>query len=85
MYPPVHKNIIALEEQLVPSQSILLKISAAEQRDFTITPQETRYYNFQTFGSSDSNNGFIRGRKRKSFAFEQQMMIAVRMLMPTLN
>ena len=54
LYPSIHKTAEAAEEQLWPSQSVLLKISAAEQRNFTIKPQETRYYNFQTFGTSDS-------------------------------
>jgi hypothetical protein len=57
------------ETELKPSQSVLLQISAGEQRNFTIVPQETRYYEFQTFGTSDSvlvlfeeDNGQLRYR-----------------------
>jgi hypothetical protein len=42
------------EEELKTSQSVLLELSAGQQRNFTINPKETRYYNFQTFGTSDS-------------------------------
>jgi len=51
LYPPISG---AAEEELKPAQSVLLKIAAGEQRNFTVTPQETRHYNFQTFGTSDS-------------------------------
>lgn len=50
-YPPL-TNLV--EEDLKSAQSALLKISAGGQRDFTITPQETRYYEFKTIGISDS-------------------------------
>jgi len=50
LYPPVQMA----EEKLKPSQSVLLNISAGGQRHFTITPEETRYYQFQTFGTSDT-------------------------------
>lgn len=50
LYPPVREEM----EQLKPSQSVLLKIAAGEQRNFIVAPQETRYFNFQTFGTSDS-------------------------------
>ena len=50
-YPPLTE---VDEEELKPSQSALLNISAGEQRNFTITPQETRYYEFRTIGVSDS-------------------------------
>jgi hypothetical protein len=43
-----------VDEQLWPSQSVLLNIAAGEQRNLAVTPQQTRYYQFQTFGSSDS-------------------------------
>jgi hypothetical protein len=66
LYPPVPE---AVEEGLKPAQSVLLNLSAGEQRDFTVTPQETRYYEFQTFGTSDSvmvlfedDNGQLRYR-----------------------
>jgi hypothetical protein len=51
LYPPMDE---AEEEELKPSQSVLLQISAGEQRNFTVKPQETRYYQIQTFGTSDS-------------------------------
>lgn len=51
LYPPV---AAADEEELKPSQSVMLNISAGGQRSFTITPQETRNYEFQTFGTSDT-------------------------------
>ncbi|WP_230680340.1 M12 family metallopeptidase [Pontibacter rufus] len=54
LYPTVHKTHNAVKEQLMPSQSVLLKLSAGDQRNFTVLPQETRFYNFQTFGTSDS-------------------------------
>lgn len=50
-YPPLTE---VDEEELKPSQSVLLNISAGGQRNFTITPQETRYYEFRTIGVSDS-------------------------------
>ncbi len=40
--------------ELQPGQSVRLNISAGEQRDFTIVPAETRYYELGTFGTSDS-------------------------------
>lgn len=51
LYPPLPD---AQPETLKPSQSVLLQLSAGEQRNFSVVPQETRYYNFQTFGTSDS-------------------------------
>ncbi|MEO0406607.1 MAG: M12 family metallopeptidase [Cyanobacteria bacterium P01_A01_bin.135] len=50
LYPPVQEE----EEKLKPSQSVLLNISAGEQRHFTVMPEATRYYQFQTFGTSDT-------------------------------
>jgi hypothetical protein len=44
----------ATEDGLAVSQSVLLKLSAGQQRQFVVQPQETRYYQFQTFGTSDS-------------------------------
>mgnify|MGYP002777799210 CR=1 FL=1 len=65
LYPPVQEA----EEKLKPSQSVLLNISAGGQRHFTVTPEETRYYQFQTFGTSDTvivlfedDNGQLRYR-----------------------
>lgn len=65
LYPLVQE----VEEKLKPSQSVLLNISAGEQRHFTVTPEETRYYQFQTFGASDTvmvlfedDNGQLRYR-----------------------
>lgn len=54
LYPSIHKEDESFEEELKVSQSVLLKLSAGEQRNFTIRTQETRYYQFQTFGASDS-------------------------------
>lgn len=51
LYPP---NPDAAMDELKPAQSILLELSAGQQRNFTVRPQETREYNFQTFGTSDS-------------------------------
>jgi hypothetical protein len=51
LYPPPSETT---QEELKPAQSVLLKILAGEQRNFTVMPQETRNYNFQTFGTSDS-------------------------------
>jgi hypothetical protein len=51
LYPPVPG---AAKDELNPGASVPLKISAGEQRNFTVEPQETRYYEFQTFGTSDS-------------------------------
>ncbi len=66
LYPLIQE---AVEEELKPSLSVLLKISAGEQRNFTVVPQETRFYEFQTFGTSDSvmvlfedDNGQLRYR-----------------------
>jgi Astacin (Peptidase family M12A) len=51
LYPPDPDSAM---DELKPGRSILLEISAGEQRSFTIRPQETREYSFQTFGTSDS-------------------------------
>ena len=51
LYPPMDAD---QDVELKVAQSVLLQISAGEQRNFTIAPQETRYYTFQTFGASDS-------------------------------
>jgi hypothetical protein len=66
LYPPVHESGDA---ELKPSQSVLLSLSAGGQRDFTVHPEETRYYEFKTFGTSDSvmvlfenDNGQLRYR-----------------------
>lgn len=67
LYPPITEE--AAEEELKPSLSVPLKLSAGEQRNFIIIPQETRQYEFQTFGTSDSvmilfeeDNGELRYR-----------------------
>lgn len=66
LYPPVHPSG---DGELKPSQSVLLSLSAGGQRDFTVQPDETRYYEFKTFGTSDSvmvlfenDNGQLRYR-----------------------
>lgn len=66
LYPPVKDDEL---EELKPSQSVLLNISAGGQRSFTVLPKETRYYQFQTFGTSDTvmvlfeeDNGQLRYR-----------------------
>lgn len=51
VYPPIPDEV---KDELKPSQSVLLKLTAGEQRNFIVVPQETRYYEFQTFGTSDS-------------------------------
>jgi hypothetical protein len=51
-YPPM-----APEPQiplLEPFRSVRLDITAGQQADFRVTPQETRWYTFQTFGSADT-------------------------------
>lgn len=66
LYPPVHESS---DGELKPAQSVLLSLSAGGQRDFTVRPEETRYYEFKTFGTSDSvmvlfenDNGQLRYR-----------------------
>jgi hypothetical protein len=51
LYPPAPQGG---EEQLKPAQSVLLNIAAGGQRHLAVKPQETRYYDFQTFGESDT-------------------------------
>lgn len=55
--------------ELKPSQSVLLNLAAGEQRNFVVVPQETAFYEFRTFGASDSvmvlfeeDNGQLRYR-----------------------
>ena len=50
LYPPTAEE----GDLLKPAQSVPLNLVAGEQRNFTITPQETRYYQIQTFGASDT-------------------------------
>lgn len=50
LYPPAQED----EEALKPGQSRLLNISAGGQRSFNFSPQETRFYEFKTFGTSDT-------------------------------
>jgi hypothetical protein len=64
-YPPDQPE----SDELKISQSVILNLSEGEQRNFTILPQETRYYRFQTFGTSDTvmalfedDNGELRYR-----------------------
>jgi hypothetical protein len=66
LYPPIDDTGT---EALKPSQSVLLNLSAGGQRDFTVTTQETRYFEFRTFGASDTvmvlfedDNGDLRYR-----------------------
>jgi hypothetical protein len=66
LYPPIAADQV---NQLKPGQSQLLQLSAGQQRSFDIRPQETRNYQFQTFGTSDSvlvlfedDNGTLRYR-----------------------
>lgn len=51
LYPPVVAEEMA---ELQPARSELLNMKAAEQRHFVVKPQETRFYQFKTFGASDS-------------------------------
>lgn len=53
LYPQV-QEIEVVGASLTPSKSILLNLSAGEQRNLSVFPEETRYYNFQTFGTSDA-------------------------------
>lgn len=50
-YPALGGSDYAL---LAPFQSVTLNISAGQQRNFVVEPQATRYYNFSTFGESDT-------------------------------
>lgn len=66
LYPP---RPAQQEEELKPSQSVALNISPGEQRNLVVLPEETRYYELQTFGTSDSvmvlfedDNGQLRYR-----------------------
>ena len=49
-YPPMGLSDYQLLE---PFKSVMLDIQECEQRNFQIKPDETRYYNIQTFGPSD--------------------------------
>lgn len=42
------------ETELKPFESVRLRISAGEQKNFVIKPQATRYYEIRTFGASDT-------------------------------
>lgn len=50
-YPPLEEDE---QSQLTPGKSEQLAILEGQQRDFKIVPQTTRYYNFGTFGISDT-------------------------------
>lgn len=50
----LYPNLAGKFPVLKPGVSIPLQISAGEQRHFSVQPDETRYYHFQTFGTSDS-------------------------------
>lgn len=49
-YPP----LAAVYPELRPFESQQLSIGAGEQKDFAVIPTATRYYNFRTFGESDT-------------------------------
>ena len=49
-YPPAENRY----PKLRPFESVKLAISVGEQRNFSIEPEASRYYNIQTFGTSDS-------------------------------
>ena len=51
LYPPTDDAQAPL---LRPGLSVLLEIGPGQQRDFRIVPQETRTYEFRTFGTSDA-------------------------------
>lgn len=50
-YPSLRKDKY---QKLRPFESVKLAIAPGEQRNFLIEPEASRYYNFQTFGTSDS-------------------------------
>lgn len=50
VYPP---EPAAEAQELLPAVSAPLQLEAGQQRNFIVAPQETRYYQFQTFGASD--------------------------------
>ncbi|WP_338761531.1 M12 family metallopeptidase [Massilia sp. METH4] len=50
LYPPEGDEMVLLK----PAQSIPLELTPGEQRNFRVAPQETRKYDFRTFGASDS-------------------------------
>lgn len=51
LYPPLAGE---QEMELKPAQSVVLNLAPGEQRNFVVVPQETRYFEFKTFGTSDS-------------------------------
>jgi hypothetical protein len=66
LYPPAAAQ---QDVELKPSQSLALNLAPGEQRNFIVLPQETRYFEFRTFGTSDSvmvlfedDNGELRYR-----------------------
>ena len=50
-YPPLDESEYA---ELKPFQSVLLEIGEGQQRNFVVQPDATRYYEFRTFGVSDT-------------------------------
>ena len=50
LYPPSQERY----QELRPFEAVKLAIAPGEQRNFSIEPEATRYYNLQTFGVSDS-------------------------------
>jgi hypothetical protein len=50
-YPPVKDSA---NPELVPFQSVQLKIAAGKQMHFSINPKSTRQYTMQTLGISDT-------------------------------
>lgn len=50
-YPPIEPAAIPL---LLPRQSVPLTLEAGKQADFRFQPDRARYYEFRTFGESDT-------------------------------
>jgi hypothetical protein len=51
LYPPVSDNAVP---ELVVDEISSLDIAASEQKNLNIIPKETRWYRFQTIGTSDT-------------------------------
>jgi len=50
-YPPTNGTVAP---ELKPFESQMLSIAPGEQKNFNVIPSATRYYNFRTFGESDT-------------------------------
>lgn len=50
-YPPLNES---LYPELKPFRSEILSLAPAEQKNFRVLPEATRYYTIQTFGSADT-------------------------------